>query len=207
VSLSGKTAGLHEYQQAHDAQHAEAGHIRSLDDGLRAAVQYVRKMADDIRVFKKNFPPFPLGSEERVRLLKSFSAIRKQIARLTIPPEAAEEATNKERTTTTEKALMSMVTSFDQLFAAIRERMPALPTDTSDRSIDKLIKKLENLLEFIQKHRAKIEQQVFPATYGASDGDGALPVEMASLSIRMGQMFSGQIDWQMTVSRVHPKVF
>lgn len=205
VSLSEKTTGLPGNQQVHDSLHAAARHIRSLDIGLQGGVRHVRKMADDIRAFKKNFPPFPTGSEERVRLLNSFSAIRKQIARLTLPPETAEIATNNEPTTVPEKALMSRTGSFDQLFAAIRERMPALPTDTSDQSFDALFKKLESLLELIQNKRATIEQQVFSATYSESDGDTALSLEMASLSIRMGQMFSGEIDWQVTVSHAQLK--
>jgi len=202
VSLSEKTARLPENQQGHDSLHAAAGHIRSLDAGLQGVVRHVRKMADDIRAFKKNFPPFPTGSEERVRLLNSFSAIRKQIARLTLPPETA---TNNEPTTMPEKALMSRTGSFDELFAAIKEQVPALPMDTSDRAFDVLFKKLESLLEFIQKKRANIEQQVFSATYSESDGDRALSLERDSLSIRMGQMFSGQIDLQVTVSHVQLK--
>ena len=34
----------------------------------------------------KNFPPFPPGSEERVKILRSFNLFRKQIDQLTIPP-------------------------------------------------------------------------------------------------------------------------
>lgn len=204
VFLSEKTAGLYGYQQAHEALNTEAGHIRSQDAGLQEVVHHVRKMTDDIRAFRKNFPPFPQGSEERERLLNSFSAIRKQIARLTIPPEAAEKAANSQRTAP-ETAVMSMAGSFDHLFAAIRERMPAFPADTSDRSFDALVKKLESLLDFVQKKRATVEQQVFSTTYNKSNGDGELSLEMAALSIRMGRMFSGQADWQMTMSQVHLK--
>ena len=205
VSLSEKTAGLSASRQVHDALHASAAHIRSLDGGLQGIVGRVRKMADDIHVFKKNFPPFPPGSEERVRLLNSFSAIRKQIARLTIPPEAAAKAAPSGRNPAPDKALMSMAVSFDQLFAAIREQMPALPTDPAGTSFDALLKRLESLLEFIQSHRARLEERVLAAIHSENDGDGALFVEMASLGIRMGQMFSGQVGWQMTVSQVHLK--
>jgi hypothetical protein len=34
----------------------------------------------------KNYPPFPPGSEERVKILKSISSLRKEIDQLTIPP-------------------------------------------------------------------------------------------------------------------------
>jgi len=47
----------------------------------------VTKISDKLSAFKKIFPPYPPGSEERVKLLKSFSALRKQIQRLTFPPE------------------------------------------------------------------------------------------------------------------------
>ena len=203
VSLSEKPVGLNASRQNHDALNAAAGQIRYQDAGLQTVVRYARQMAHDIRVFKKNFPPFPAGSEERERLLNSFSAIRKQIARLTIPPETGEAAANSEQGAANEGSPASMSGAFERLFAAIWERVPAVPADASDSAFDALIKKLESLLEFIQKNRAGIQQQAFSEHDVAREAS----IEMAAISIHIGSLFSEQSAWQMTVSQAQLKAF
>lgn len=206
VDLSVKTAQGHQNQKTHDALHERAGHIRSLDAGLQTVMGHIRKMTGDIQAFKKNFPPFPTGSEERVRLLNSFSAIRKQIARLTIPPEAAEKAAS-ERTTLPESSRMSFTVFFEELFAAIWEQLSAVPADTSDNAFEALKKKLESLLDFIQKKRDDARQQVFSANGFAADSNKGASFEMTAVSVTIGTLFSEQPVWQMTVSQVALKVF
>lgn len=206
VDLSVKTAQGHQNRQTHDILNEKAGHIRSLDAGLQRVKGHVRKMTDDIQAFKKNFPPFPTGSEERVRLLNSFSAIRKQIARLTLPPEAAEKAVS-EQTALPEASKMSFTVVFEELFAAIWDQLPAVPADTSDSAFEALKKKLESLLDFIQKKRDNARQQMFPVNGFAADSSMGMSFEMTGVSVTIGTLFSEQPAWQMTVSQVSLKVF
>lgn len=204
VDLSGKTAQGLQNRQTHDILNERAGHIRSLDAGLQTVMGHVRKMTDDIQTFKKNFPPFPTGSEERVRLLNSFSAIRKQIARLTLPPEAAEKAVS-EQTALPEASTLSFTVVFEELFAAIWDQLPAVPADTSDSAFEALKKRLESLLDFVQRKRDDVRQQIFPANGFAADNETSASYEMASVT--MGTLFSEQPTWQMTVSQVQLEVF
>lgn len=55
----------------------------SVMDEIGKAIGQLEKILNRII---KNYPPFPRGSEERVKLLASFNTIRRMIDRLTIPP-------------------------------------------------------------------------------------------------------------------------
>jgi hypothetical protein len=44
-------------------------------------------LREKITTMQRTLPPFPPGSQERVRLLKSYVGLRKLIEQLTIPPE------------------------------------------------------------------------------------------------------------------------
>ena len=45
------------------------------------------KTAEQLEEIIKNYPPFLEGSKERVQMLKSFAALRREIDHLTIPPD------------------------------------------------------------------------------------------------------------------------
>ena len=44
-------------------------------------------LKEEINTMQRTLPPFPPGSQERVRLLKSYIGLRKLIEQLTVPPE------------------------------------------------------------------------------------------------------------------------
>lgn len=60
--------------------------IRFVDRTTERIETFIDKMKARLKTILKQYPPFPPGSEERVRLLRSFNAFRKQIDQLTIPP-------------------------------------------------------------------------------------------------------------------------
>ena len=64
-----------------------ARQIRTADQTMDTIDRQIESMKARLTTFVKHFPPFPPGSEDRVRLLNSFTAFRKQINRLTFPPE------------------------------------------------------------------------------------------------------------------------
>jgi hypothetical protein len=47
---------------------------------------YLEQMKERLERIIKQFPPFPPGSEDRVKVLRAFSFFRKMIDRLTLPP-------------------------------------------------------------------------------------------------------------------------
>ncbi|MBM4329741.1 MAG: hypothetical protein FJ117_00720 [Deltaproteobacteria bacterium] len=60
--------------------------IRAADQVMEKIEIYIDRMKAQLDRIVKNYPPFPPGSEERISLLKSFTALRRQIDQLTIPP-------------------------------------------------------------------------------------------------------------------------
>jgi DNA gyrase/topoisomerase IV subunit A len=68
-----------------------AEHIRTVNNSINSAQSLVEKIKNDLKIIRKNFPPFPPGSEKRVQLLKNIQAFQKQINELTFPPEILDE--------------------------------------------------------------------------------------------------------------------
>ena len=66
--------------------------IRDADKNMGKIENYIDRMKAELQRVIKNYPPFPPGSEERVRRLKSINAFRKLIDQLTIPPPNEEFA-------------------------------------------------------------------------------------------------------------------
>jgi hypothetical protein len=59
--------------------------IQKVDTAMVTIGRHIDQMKSDISAIVKNFPPFAPGSEERLKLLKSFNSLRQQIDALTIP--------------------------------------------------------------------------------------------------------------------------
>lgn len=64
-----------------------ARNIRSEGETLNKVNEFVEQMKERLAEIVKNYPPFPLDNPERMEMLKSFTALRKEIERMTFPPE------------------------------------------------------------------------------------------------------------------------
>lgn len=64
-----------------------AGSIRKADVTMDTIGRILAKMKSHLETIVKNYPPFPKDSSERVRMLEGFAALKKEIQRLTIPPD------------------------------------------------------------------------------------------------------------------------
>jgi hypothetical protein len=71
-----------------DSLNSVAVSIRVADSSMDAIGKTIEEMKNTLETITKNFPPFPSGSEERARLLKMYSELRRQIDQLTIPSDA-----------------------------------------------------------------------------------------------------------------------
>jgi hypothetical protein len=60
---------------------------------------YLEQMKEQLERIIKQFPPFPPGSEDRVRALRAFTFFRKMLDQLTLPPrdEVLRESTEQLR--------------------------------------------------------------------------------------------------------------
>lgn len=71
-------------EQAVDELQALVGQRRRLQEADRL----VGELKAQISALVKNYPPFPIGSEERLAYLRSISALRQQLEALVVPPES-----------------------------------------------------------------------------------------------------------------------
>jgi hypothetical protein len=72
---------------ANERLSSQAVSTRDEDRTLNEVDELVGRMRDEVETIQKSYPPYPPGSEERVRILKSYAGLRHQIAQLTVPPE------------------------------------------------------------------------------------------------------------------------
>jgi len=200
--LSGIHTGWGNTEQVKSSSNSAAQHVRAMDTQAHTMARTIQRMANDIRTFRKNFPPFPRGSEERERLLKSFQGIRKQIERLTFPPKKVADPTVQGHAATQAGSEIALVEGFETLLQNIAAYLPHIPESASDVALQELEEKLDTLLDFISRERSRLVEQ---KKYYQEDGDKEIAFMMTSFSISMGQIFSDQSGWQMTLSQTHLK--
>jgi hypothetical protein len=86
VALSDERILYNRLERANLETHAVAQKIRSIDETFNRIENNVRHMHKLLDGIVKNFPPFPNNSSERIQSLRQFSALRKMIDQLTMPP-------------------------------------------------------------------------------------------------------------------------
>ncbi|QWV93631.1 hypothetical protein KP004_00110 [Geomonas oryzisoli] len=81
-----------------ERQNSAAAAIRETDKAAQELGQKIDKLKEPLETIVKNFPPFAPQDKERVKLLRSYTSLRKEIDQLTFPPppsvvEAPKEVT------------------------------------------------------------------------------------------------------------------
>ncbi|WP_136514984.1 hypothetical protein [Geomonas edaphica] len=72
-----------------ERKNSAAAAIHKTDQAARELGQGIDKLKEPLATIVKNFPPFAPQDKERVKLLRTYNAIRKEIDQLTIPPPPA----------------------------------------------------------------------------------------------------------------------
>ncbi len=73
-------------RSSHAGMNAVAREIRSADSAMGQIGDYVKQMKAQLQTMLKHFPPYPIGSDERVAHMRRFNGFRKLIDQLTVPP-------------------------------------------------------------------------------------------------------------------------
>lgn len=85
VKINGSLFEFSVPQSVRSAINMVADSVRQSDLAMREIEKQINQMKARLTEHIKNFPPFLPGSEERVKLMKRFSAFRHQIDQLTFP--------------------------------------------------------------------------------------------------------------------------
>lgn len=77
----------HPLQQFNAEFNAVVKSIRIADKAMGEIETNIEQMESEVEMFLKQYPPYPPGSEDRIKYLSRFAMLRKQIDQLTIPPD------------------------------------------------------------------------------------------------------------------------
>jgi len=171
-------------QSINDQQSRVASQIRGDDQQLRQSDQLLGQMKRVLSDIIKYYPPYPAGETERVKFLRSFSAMRQQIEQLTIPPEETwkggmpgdslpqSETIQAENPSGGAAAAVvpGVATTFD---------IPELPDMVDNAPIETTLNRIENARATIAGRRAAIAEQV---SINQSEGYSAKTEELKRTS-------------------------
>lgn len=87
VQVSQSQSSFNSLQSANSSLNFAAMSIRIADEAMGRVETYIDQMKAELGKIIKNYPPFPPGSEERVKFLRSFTALRRQIDQLSFAPD------------------------------------------------------------------------------------------------------------------------
>lgn len=152
-----------------------AASIRKADVTMDTIGRILAKMKSQLETVVKNYPPFPKDSSERVRMLESFAALRREIDKLTIPPDdegavkimadpgAVPEAGDWE--VTIGGSGQKMVIHGQPVHTGQGGLdIPELSVDASDEEVAKMAEKINSAEKVLQSRRSGL------ATNTATDG-------------------------------------
>jgi ABC-type transporter Mla subunit MlaD len=121
-------------EQLHNKMNSLIKGVRETNESINNAAEQVNSMSSALEGITKNFPPFPLGSKERQELLMSYTSIRQEIMKMTIPPPPP--------------PIYEKVTSmWDSIFAQngqiLPSAVPALEINSSDQQVQAALAQTE----------------------------------------------------------------
>lgn len=175
---------LHRLVALHDRARVLASTIRTMDQAMEAATSTIESMKKTLDSIIKDFPPYPVGSEERVQRLRNFAALRTMIERLTIPPDeetqrlAAARHDGEPQVQNDQWVFViepggstRTVRKEDVRIGPSGLRIPELtpPESVDDRSIEQALQQLDTARATIQVRRDHLRERTLGATGLFSD--------------------------------------
>jgi DNA repair exonuclease SbcCD ATPase subunit len=128
--------------------------IEKADQAMGEINQEVEKAKQDLSKIVKMYPPYPQDSKERAELLNSYLGLRKQIEKLTVPPEsdlAAEILGGSEKSDLPEELTGFTVDAGPQGLDLVES--PVAGEELRDEDLPPLIEDLERASETLQEKR------------------------------------------------------
>jgi len=121
--------------------------IRHAQGSVETAERYVDRMQAELGRMVKNFPPFPLGSEERVQKLKTLNSYRKIVDQLTFP-----QNDQVSRGAVTPEAAQGFHRGSEEL------EIPGLPDGATDEEVRASLEELGRAKEELGQRRERLSR-------------------------------------------------
>lgn len=122
-------------EQMHARMNELVKGTRETNESLNKAAEQVNFMQSNLSGILKNFPPFPMDSKERQDLLMSYTSIRQELMRMTVPqppPPLYEQVRQDWNKTVGQNGQM------------LASAVPALDTGSSDTQVKQASLQLDN---------------------------------------------------------------
>ena len=152
--------GVDKLETIHSRFNSVARTMRVADENMGKIENYIDRMKTELQRIVKNYPPFPTGSEERVKRLKSINAFRKLIDKLTIPPPNEEFAAKimPDHDVVAKTNYSQKVLSESNLYQTRPEGLdiPQLPESADDEEVHAFIEKLDAAREMLGQMRSEL---------------------------------------------------
>lgn len=136
--------------------------IRLADRTTATIETFIDRMKARLKTILKQYPPFPPGSEERVRLLRSFNAFRKQIDQLTIPPREdfvkMVERNTKAFADSGGYGVSELVHTEEVHRSTKRFNIPEIREDASDHEVLVVLENLDAFSEIVRQRQAELKE-------------------------------------------------
>ncbi len=164
------TFSAHPHQQFNAEFNAVVKSIRIADQAMGEIETNVEQMESEVEMFMKQYPPFPPGSEDRIKYLSRFAMLRKQIDQLTFPPDAGAQ-TIMGQTPKGSKVAWDIEIGGAQTGQSIRTHpmhagagglgLPEITPLANDDQIQGLKEALGSARQNIKKYRAELAEDAF----------------------------------------------
>lgn len=114
-------------EQMHATMNQHIKSVRETNEQLNKTAEQLNAMQNAITSIQKNFPPFSMDSKERQELLMSYTAIRQELMKMTIPQPPAPLY---------EQVKHQWGTTIGQNGQMMASAVPALDTSSSDAKLE-----------------------------------------------------------------------
>jgi hypothetical protein len=171
VSVSTTPASFGKLQAVNAHLNSVAKSIRVADSVMQRIGGFLDEMEKGLESVAKSYPPFPPGSEERVKYLEGYTGLRAQIDQLTMPPrdEGARRILSDPQRTG-EPGDWEVPGADGGVQGTVRAQqvhpgpdgldIPALPKDAGDEEILGALEKLGKAKETLEIKRSKLAEDV-----------------------------------------------
>jgi hypothetical protein len=187
-----------------DRPYTVAASIRTMDQTMETVGTTVYAMKKELEVVLKNYPPFPPGSQERVKQLRRFAGLRTMIDRLTVPSDKSsqQDADQKNAVALPLDKYSFVITSNGMTKTVLKEDIHVGPSgiyipqlspseEVDDMAIKQAIGQLDQASEAIQARREALRAQSF--AIGGSAYDRQMSEQSAEqASVQLGQDLAAQ---------------
>ena len=156
----------HPIQQFNTEFNSVVKSIRIADQAMTEIGANIEQMETEVQMFVKQYPPYLPGSEERIQLLNRFAALRKQINRLTFPPDpfaqkiigdsGIGDGAQSWDVTIGDKTLASAIRRQPMHTSSEGVNLPEMPADASDQDIADLQAALRKAWETVAERRGHL---------------------------------------------------